>query len=273
MNVFFSLLATLIIIMLYILFLGNLLVQTLENFVGFSSAQINLVAASVMLSGMVAVTSTSACMGSLGVAVEDRKESGRDFYTSPIARWKISVGYIIGAGIVGLIMTIIALAIVFVYLGSLGGSLPTGGDWGRLALTIVLSSLCANSMMFFLIMFIKSENAYSGFVSVTSTLMGFLMGIYIPIGIFPEGVQWVSRIFPMSHAAAMFRQVIANDALTTLFYGAPDGYLEEFKLLYGVVYRFGDYTSDFWFSASALIIYSAFFFTLSVITMRVRKIS
>ena len=273
MNVFFSLLATLIVIMLYVLFLGNLLVQTLENAIGFSSDQVTLVAASVMLSGMVAVTSTSACMGAFEVSVADRKEAGKDFLTSPIPRWKISLGYITGAGIVGLIMTVISLILVTIYLISLGGSLPSTADWGRLALTVILSTLCANSMMNFFVMFIKSENAYSGFVSVTSTLMGFVMGIYIPIGIFPEAVQWVSKLFPMSHAAAMFRQVMADGELKILFEGAPPEYLENFRLLYGVVYDFGGYISSFWFSAVVLIIYSILFFILSVILMRVRKAS
>ena len=271
MNVFFSLLATLIIIMLYVLFLGNMIRQTLESAMGFSSDLIGLAAASVMLSGMIAVTSTSACMGALGVAVADRQDAGKDFHTSPLARWKISLGYITGAGIVGLLMTLIALVLVTAYLLTQGGSLPTLTGMGQLFITVILSSLCANSMMYFVIMFIKTENAYSSFVSVTSTLMGFVMGIYIPIGVFPESIQWVSKLFPMSHAAAMFRQVIADSELSRLFEGAPPEHLEEFRILYGVVYDFGGYISNFWFSTFALILYSFIFFTLSVITMRFRK--
>ena len=273
MNVFFSLLSTFIIIILYVLFLGNLIENDLERTLGFWSDQIRLTVASVMLAGMVAVTSTSACMGALGVAVTDRKDSGKDFYTSPVPRWKISLGYIAGAGMVGLIMTTLAIAIVHVYLIALGGSLPSADGLRRLALTVVLSSLCANAMMYLAVMFIKTENAYSGFTTVAGTLMGFVMGIYIPIGVLPEGVQWVARLFPMSHAAAMFRQVIADGELTYMFLDAPPVYLENFRLVYGVVYDFGGFVTDFWFSALMLVGYTVVFFAASVLVMRNRKSS
>jgi multidrug/hemolysin transport system permease protein len=271
MNVFFSLLATFIIILLYVLFLGNLIENDLERTLGFWSEQIRLTTASIMLAGMVAVTSTSACMGALGVAVTDKEGSGMDFYTSPVPRWKISFGYITGAGTIGLIMTTLALVLVHMYLIALGGSLPSFDALWRLALTVVLGSLCANAMMYLVVMFIKTENAYSGFTTVASTLMGFVMGIYIPIGIFPEGVQWVARLFPMSHAAAMFRQVIADGELAYMFSDAPQAYLENLRLVYGVVYDFGGFVTGFWFSALMLAGYTVVFFSASVLVMRNRK--
>ena len=273
LSVFFSLMSALIILMLYILFLGNMMEQNLENAIGFWSDQIRVTMASVIMAGMVAVTSITSCLGSLSVAVKDKQESGRDFMTSPVPRWKISLGYMLGAGMVGLVMTSVALILVLVYIVAIGGSLPTGADFVRLVLTVVLSSLCGNAMMFFATLFIKSINAFSGFTSIVGTLIGFIMGVFIPIGTLPNAMQWAARVFPMSHGAAMFRQVLADRELATMFHGAPEGYLENFRLLYGLAFEYGDFKSDFWFSAAILAGFTVVFFVLSVLVMRFRKAS
>jgi len=271
LNVFFSLFATLIILMLYVMFLGDIMEQNLQQALGFWDDQIRVAMASLTMAGMVAVTSVTSCIGALGISVADKENSERDFLTSPIPRWKITLGYVTGAGMVGLIMTSLALVFVLVYVTIIGGSLPSGANIGKLVLTVVLSALCGNAMMFFATLFINTRNAFSGFSSVVSSLIGFIMGIFIPVGVLPGTVQWVVRIFPMSHAAAMFRQVLADEKLTDMFTSAPDGYLQNFRVLYGLVYEYGGFTSSFWFSAAVLAGFTMLFLTLSVLVMRNKR--
>ena len=271
LNVFFSLLATLIILMLYVLFLGDMMEQNLQQVLGFWNDQIRVAMASLTMAGMVAVTSVTSCMGALGIAVADKEESGRDFLTSPIPRWKITLGYVTGAGMVGLIMTTVALLFVLAYVRIIGGSFPDGANMGKLALTVVLSALCGNAMMFFATLFIKTQNAFSGLSSVVGSMIGFIMGIFIPVGVLPGAVQWVVRIFPMSHAASMFRLVLADGELVEMFTGVPEGHLQNFRVLYGLVYEYGDFTSSFWFSAAVLVGFTLLFLLLSVLVMRNKK--
>ena len=145
---------------------------------------------------------------------------------------------------------------------------------GLLVLTVCLSALCANAMMYFATLFIKTENSFSGFSTITGTLIGFLMGIFMPVGNLPGGVQWVVRLFPMSHAAAMFREILAGANLEVMFAGAADApmTLEQFKVFYGVVFEYGHISSSFWFSAAVLLGCALLFFGLSVGVMRGRKI-
>jgi len=273
LNVFFSLFAALIILMLYVLFLGDMMEQTLEQALGFWNDHIRVTMASIIMAGMVAVTSVTSCLGSLAVAIKDKADAGKDFLTSPVPRWKISLGYIIGAGVIGFFMTAVALVLTLAYIMYIGGSLPAAADIILLAVTVILSALCANSMMFFATLFIKSRNAFSGFSSIVGTLIGFIMGICMPVGVLPNTVQWVVRIFPMSHAASMFRQILADGELATMFANAPDGYLENFRVLYGIVFDYGDFMSSFWFSAAVLAGFTVLFFVLSVAVMRFRKTS
>jgi len=270
-NVFFSLLSVIIIIGLYILFLGDLMEEGLRATIGFDSDKISVVMASVTLAGMVAVTSVTSCLGALSVGIADKETAAKDFYTSPVSRGKITMSYILGSGAVGMIMTLVALVLCLAYITARGGSFPDAAGCVRLLLTVALSVLCSNSVVFFISAFVKSQNAFAAFSTVIGTLIGFLMGIYIPVGTLPPAVQWVIKCFPMSHAAAMFRQILADSDLSVLFSNAPPGVLSEFREAYGFTFSYGDVSSGFWFSAAVLAATTLVFYALSLAIMRKRR--
>ncbi len=271
-NVFFSLLAVLIIVGLYVLFLGNMMEQDLRAQLGFDSDKIGVVMASVTLAGMIAVTSVTSCLGALAVSIADKQNAANDFYTSPISRKKITLGYILSSGTVGLIMTLLALVLCEAYIATNGGSLPDLANCARLLITAVLSVLCGNAVVFFITVFIKSQSAYSALSTVIGTLIGFLMGIYIPMGSLPTAVQWVIKCFPMTHAASMFKQVLADGELAELFATAAPEALEGFRKTFGIIFVYGDYVSDFWFSAAILALTTIVFYVLSSMVMRMKQI-
>ena len=270
-NVFFSLLAVFIIIGLYVLFLGSLMEQDLQDALGIGAAKASLIAASLMLAGMVAVVSLTSCLGALGISIADKQNAAKDFLTSPVARGKITAAYMLGSGAVGLMMTVIALLLCLGYIAAQGGAWPSALDCARLLLTIVLSVLCGNALVFFLCLFAKSQNAFTAISTVIGTLIGFLMGIYIPIGSFPAAVQWVIKCFPMTHAASMFRQILADGELTALFANAPPESLSALRETFGVVLVYGDITSSFWLSAAVLAATTAVFYGLSLLVMRLDR--
>jgi multidrug/hemolysin transport system permease protein len=271
-NVFFSLLAVFIIIALYALFLGGGVVDGLSEIPGLSPGakdKLDVIASGLILSGMVAVTAVTAAQGALGVAVADKTGAGKDFATSPVAREKTALSYIIGSAVCSGIMALVALVLSLVYIMILGAEFPTAERIGRLAITLVLSVLCGNAFVYFLTTLIKSSNAFTAFSTVLGTLIGFLMGIYIPIGQLPEGVGLVIKCFPMSHAASMFKIVIIGDELKAAF---PDeNVLSEINRIFGVTFTYGDYTSSFLFSAIVLVISTAVFFGLAVLSERLHK--
>jgi len=269
-NVFFSLLAVFIIIGLYALFLGSLMEQDINERLGFASEKTGVVMASVILAGMAAVTSVTGSMGALGVSVADKRNAAKDFYTSPAPKAKITLGYIAGSGAVGLIMTVFALALSLMYIAAKGGAVPNASKLALLLLTAALSVLCGNAIVFFVCMFINSSNAFSALSTVVGTLIGFIMGIYIPIGSLPETVQWIIKCFPLTHAAGMFRQIFADGELSALFANAPPAALDAFREHFGIVFSYGGFISGFWFSAAVLATTSVFFYSLSLLVMRIR---
>jgi multidrug/hemolysin transport system permease protein len=271
-SVFFSLLAVFIIIALYILFLGDAMENSLREQLGFESDKIGVAMAGITMAGLAAVTSVTSSMGALGISVEDRKNPAKDFYTSPASRGRITFAYLVGSGTVGFIMTAFALTLSVAWLTAGGGFALSPVKLLMLLFTTVLSVLCGNAMVYFAVACIKSTNAFSAFSTIVGTLIGFLMGIYIPIGSLPVPVQWVIKCFPMSHAASMFRQIIAGDALTEMFAAAPPEALSGFREIFGVTFSYGGYTSGFWFSAAVLAFACGVFYLLSLLVMRRKRV-
>jgi multidrug/hemolysin transport system permease protein len=92
------------------------------------------------------------------------------------------------------------------------------------------------------------------------------MGIYIPIGQLPEGVGWVIKCFPMSHAASMFKIAIIGDELSAAF---PDETMRsEIYRIFGVTFTYGDFTSSFQSSALVLVLSTFVFFGLSILSQK-----
>ncbi|MDR0903739.1 MAG: ABC transporter permease [Ruminococcus sp.] len=271
-NVFFSLLAVFIIIALYALFLGGVMEDSFANIPGISPAskdKVNVISAGLILSGMVAVTAVTASQGALGVAVSDKTGAGKDFLTSPVNREKTVFSYIAGSAVCSGIMSLLALLMSLGYILFLGGEIPTAQSFGMIFITLILSVLCGNAFVYFLSTFINTPSAFTAFSTVLGTLIGFVMGIYIPIGQLPEGVGWVIKCFPMSHAASMFKIAIIGDELGAAF---PDENLRaEIYRIFGVTFSYGDFTSGFWSSALVLVIATLIFFGLSVLSTNLQK--
>ena len=270
-NVFFSMLAVIITIMLYIIFLADLMVGAIEGeFIQASTRDIRLVISGLILSGTVAVATVSSCLNATARVIIDREDVAQDFLVSPISRSKLMFSYVISSGIIGFIMSGIALVTTIIYLSISSGTLPTVTHLALLLLTLFLGVLSANSMMFLVTCVVKSRNAYSSLGSLVGTLIGFLTGVYIPIGQLPSSVAWIVRLFPTSHAASMFRQILAGDILDSL--GAPVETVAQIHEFFGVTFSFGSFTTSFSFSAIFLLGTSVIFYVLGLHLMRKQSI-
>lgn len=57
---------------------------------------------------------------------------------------------------------------------------------------------------------------------------------------YPNAVQWVIKLFPVSHGAVLFRKVMMDASMEKAFAQAPKDMVLEIKEQLGVVYFFGD---------------------------------
>lgn len=265
--VFFSLLAVFIIIGLYALFLSDVWTAELEGFTG-----VRYMMDSWIMAGLLAVTSVTTTMGAFGVMVEDRsKKIYKDFSVTPVRRGSLAGGYVISAVTIGIIMSVITLILAELYIVSGGGELLDAGAMLKTLGMIVFSTIANTSMVLLIVSFFKSANAYATACTVIGTLIGFLTGIYMPVGNLPEGVQWVVKCFPPSHSALLFRRIMMESPVSQSFSGAPEEVTDGFMHQMGVVFDFGGTDASPWVSVAVLAVSAAVFYALSVYVMSRKK--
>lgn len=263
-GVFFSLLAVMITIGLYVLFLGNIMLgDALKALPGADSTTTSWLAA-----GLMTTASLTTSLGAIGVMIDDKiRKAEKDFKSSPIPRRSLTGGYLLSTLVVGVLMTTVTFLLSEIYVIANGGSLLPFLDILKILGLIVLSVLTSTSIVTFIVSFFKSHSAFMAASTVVGTLIGFLTGVYIPVGELPEAVQTVVRAFPLTHAASLFRQVLMEAPMAEMFTDAPSQVIYDFQTEMGVVLKFGSYEVTPLVSVLTLIITAVVFFSLTLINM------
>lgn len=264
-SVVFSLMAVIIVVMLYLLFLRNMLVESYPDMEGMPQLIDAWVLAGIL--GIVPVTTSA---GSLQTMVEDRAGGRiRDILVTPMTSAQIAGGYIISTFIVGLVMSAITLAVCVAYLAATGCPLSASGI-GMSAVLLIPSSLSGSIVVYAITSFLRSTGAFSGFFTVVSVLIGFLAGIYMPMGTMPAAIQTIGTLVPASHMAALFRDSLAGDALDGVFAGAPAETLDSFRAEMGFDLSLGGFQFDAGTSMLYVLGITALFFVIAVMGLRRR---
>lgn len=265
--VFFSLLAVLIVLGLYIFFLGDVWVDSFPNIKGVK----NLMNCWIM-AGLIGVTSVTANMGAFGTMIEDKsKNKIKDFYVSPIKKSKIVGGYIISSFIVGSMMSVVTLIISQIYLVYSGVDVLNFKELTEVFLIILMTSLSNSAMILFIVSLFSSEKAFSTASTIVGTLIGFITGIYLPISMLPDSVQIIVKLFPTSHGISILRQIFMKKQMDISFADVPTNYINEFKESMGVVYYINDKLVSNTTSVFILIASTIIFFFLAVLILYKKK--
>ena len=265
--VFFSLLAVLIVLGLYIFFLGDVWVDSFPNIKGVK----NLMNCWI-IAGLIGVTSVTANMGAFGTMIEDKsKNKIKDFYVSPIKKSKIVGGYIISSFIVGSMMSVVTLIISQIYLVYSGVDVLNFKELTEVFLIILMTSLSNSAMILFIVSLFSSEKAFSTASTIVGTLIGFITGIYLPISMLPDSVQIIVKLFPTSHGISILRQIFMKKQMDISFADIPTNYIDEFKESMGVVYYINDKLVSNTTSIFILIASTIIFFSLAVLILYKKK--
>ncbi len=263
-TVFFSLLAVIILVALYVLFLGDMTAKQLPDF-----PEKKALLMSWFIAGMLAVTSMTTTLASFGILVDDRaNKTYMDFYSSPISRARLVGGYVLSALSIGFLMCLCTLIASNIFLVVSGEAMLPVGKMIAVGGVVILAVMASASMVLLLVSFFKTSNAFAAASTVIGTLLGFLAGIYIPIGSLPDYLQTIIKLFPVSHSAALFRQVLMEAPLTNSFVNAPIEMKEAFLFDMGVFYKINGEKVSTLFSVFYLGATTLVFFTLSLLVMK-----
>lgn len=224
MAVFFSLLAAVILFVLYTVFLGQL--QTADLQQSFSSAKPAEVRAFVdswMFAGVVSMAAITTSLGALGVFVDDAASGRfRDFLVSPIRPAQLVLGYFGAALIIAVGMTFMILAVSLTYLALADGVLLPLDAILRAVGIVVLIAAAFAAVSAFVTSFVASPGAYSALSTIVGTTLGFVTGAFIPVGSFPIELQPALNAMPFAQAAMLLRQEFTAGTLDALVAAEPE---------------------------------------------------
>lgn len=271
-SVFFSFLSVIIILLLYILFLGDMQITNLAEEFG-DIPGIPWLISSWIMSGILMVSTVTVPLGAVGNLIDDRADNILDdFYVSPISRNILALSYLISAWVIGFIMVLVNLVIGQVYVLLQGGELLGFIPLIKILGLMLLSIMTFSSFFFYLSIFIKTRNAYGTLATLVGTLIGFLGGIYIPIGVLNPSVQSVMSTLPTAHAVTLFRRIYMEGAIQEVFGNAPQSAYDGYAEVYGLNVSIGHFQLESWHMLLSMVIFMVIFYTLSLIKLSKSKL-
>jgi multidrug/hemolysin transport system permease protein len=104
------------------------------------------------------------------------------------------------------------------------GHFPAPLDLLRAFGLIVLLSTAFAAFSSFVLTFIGTASAYTALSTIVGTLLGFLAGAYLPLGLLSRTIGDVINSMPFSPAAMLLREPLAGDALDRLVAHVPESH-------------------------------------------------
>lgn len=281
-TVFYSILSTLIILGLMILFLGDMnsrdIVYALEQIGGVRDAEADRANADHLimmwtLAGILVSNTVTVTMTVMGCMIKDEDDKRlASFYVAPVKRIYVALSYIFSAWLIGIIMCLITLAAFQGYMVLTGQTLLAGTAWLQLLGMIALNSFVYASAAYLIALFVHSMSAWSGLLTVIGTLVGFVGAIYLPMAALPEKVADVLKCLPVLHGAAMMRVVCTAEAVDTTFAGLPADAVEVFQEKMGITVVMGDGPVSFPVQAGYLFALGLLFIAAAALISRKRSL-
>jgi multidrug/hemolysin transport system permease protein len=122
-----------------------------------------------------------------------------------------------------------------------------------------------------MVSFFESQTAYSTGSTIVGTLIGFFTGVYIPIGNFPDAVQLIIKIFPVSHAGSLFRKIILEKPMAVTFENAPQEAVDSFNKSMGIIFDFNGVEINEAMSIAILAATALLFYGLAILRLYIKS--
>ena len=234
-SILFSLLTSIIVLVLYILFLKGTFVRAMqsamEQYPGLASMvpqkDIAMFANLFLLSGILGSAMISVPFSCITVVVKDRANKvDYDILATPMKREQIILAYFISAVLTSILLNSIILAVGLIGIRMQGNMYLNISQVVKAFSVVALGSISASAIFMIVVLFFKTVSACEAFFGILSAASGFVIGAYIPISQFSNEVQTVCNLFPASQITIMLRNILLNgllDHINTSLQGVDQG--------------------------------------------------
>ena len=221
-SILFSLLTSIIVLILYLLFLKGTFVSAIqsamEQYPGLASMvpqkDIDMFANLFLLSGILGSAMISVPFSCITVVVKDRANKvDYDILSTPLKRGQIIFAYFVSAVLTSILLNSIILAVGLIGIRMQGNMYLNISQVVKAFSVVALGSISASAVFMIVVLFFKSISACEAFFGILSAASGFVIGAYIPISQFSNEVQTVCNLFPASQITIMLRNILLNGLL------------------------------------------------------------
>ena len=221
-SILFSLLTSIIVLVLYLLFLKGTFVSAIqsamEQYPGLASMvpqkDIDMFANLFLLSGILGSAMISVPFSCITVLVKDRANKvDYDILATPMKREQIIFAYFVSAVLSSTLLTGIILVVGLIGICMQGNMYLNASQVIKAFSIVALGSISASAIFMIIVLFFKTVSACEAFFGILSAASGFVIGAYIPISQFSNEVQTVCNLFPASQITIMLRNILLNGLL------------------------------------------------------------
>lgn len=219
-TIFFSLVAPILILVLYVLFMGDIQVGFIKDSfpaLNLTDKEIKSIINAWMISGIIGIASITIALNSMFITISDKETKViHDFIASPVKQINLTLSYFISAFIITFSLTTLFTIVGSLYLIITSGTLFifTFTEILLLLLTLILSTLSSVIILMFITSFFSKTSTAAAFTGIFTALIGFLIGAYLPISFLPKNVASIANLIPGSQATSLFRAIFMDKILS-----------------------------------------------------------
>ena len=221
-SVIFSLLTSMIVFALYLLFLKGTFVNAINDVIGaipllkdrIEPKDLDMMTSMILLTGILGSAMITVPFNCLSTVVGDKENNvDQDILATPIRRWQIVLAYFSAAAISAILMTGIILTAGLVILSLTGNVHMSGAAIAKAYLVTAFGCISSTALFMVIVQFFRSASACGAFFGILSAVSGFVIGAYIPVSSFSDNVQTVCNLFPGSHVTILLRNALMGGIL------------------------------------------------------------
>ena len=218
---FSSLITPLILIVLFLTFLGNVYADSLNSILGkdiaatLSNSVKTAFTGGWLFSSILATCCITVAFCSNVMITDKINKINTDFSIAPVKKSTVQLSYVIANYFTTLIICFTAMIVSFIYLGIVGWFLSFA-DVLLIIVNVMLLSLIGTLLSSIIWLFINGQGGLSAICTLVSSMYGFLCGAYMPISQFAVGIKNFVSLIPTTYSTVLFRQFYMGGALNEI---------------------------------------------------------
>lgn len=234
--VFFSMLTPIIILVLYLLFLKNSFLSSINNAAAglgdlVMQKDIEKFVNGLLLTGIISSALITIPYNALETMVKDREDKVfYDMISTPVKRSGIILSYFLAAVVSAFLQTLIVLVCGLGILAVNGNMYYKASDIAALIGVILLGTISSTAVFAFIMMFFKNMGTCSAFMGIISAVSGFVVGAYLPLSEFSKSIQNICNLIPATCVTVLVRNGLTGGVLRHIdecIGGADNGMFSE----------------------------------------------